>query len=95
MTDYDRLFVYGIFLNERTRDGYGMINPEYATVLDYATYGHSIVTAHFIPQAGLSLTGLTVDMPKANWPALDMLEAGYRRVKVKTTDGETVYMYAG
>lgn len=90
---YDRLFVYGIFLNQRTREAYGMENPEYATVLDYATFGHHIVQAQHIPSVGFSLTGLTVDVPVTSWDRLDQLEAGYNRSKVKTTDGEIVYMY--
>ncbi len=72
-----------------------MLNPRYSTVLDYATFGHSIVTAHRVPRSGLSLTGVVVDMPRSNWFNLDLLEAGYERINVKTTDGETVFMYAG
>lgn len=72
-----------------------MTNPEYATVLDYATFGGSIVQAVRIPNAGLSLTGLTVDIPDSQWPSLDALEGGYDRELVTTTDNEQVYMYTG
>lgn len=91
----NRLFVYGIFLGQGCRDAYGMSNPEYATVLDYATFGGSIVEAYRIPDYGLSLTGLTVDVDPECWRRLDALEAGYTRKKVTTTDGEEVYMYVG
>lgn len=89
----NRLFVYGIFLDEDRRQTYGMSNPEYATVLDFATFGHSIVSARRIPDIGLSLTGLTVDVDPAYWERLDLLEHGYDRKLVKTTRGEKVYMY--
>lgn len=96
MTDLpktDRLFVYGIFLDWENRVEYGMSNPEYTTVLDYATFGGGIVEAVHIPGLGLSLTGLAVDMNPDGWQRLDQLEYGYDRVIVTTTDGERVYMY--
>lgn len=92
---WERLFVYGIFLSERNRKHYSMINPDYATVKDYATFGHHIVEAIHIPEHGLALTGLTVDIPSASWPELDALEGGYTRERVVTTDGEAVWMYVG
>lgn len=90
----DRLFVYGIFLDEGQRRGFGMVNPRYATVLDYATVGHRIVQAVHIPGAGLALTGLLVDMPNSNWEELDALEGGYERIVIRTTSGYEAYMYA-
>lgn len=92
----DKLFVYGIFLSQRTRDGYGMKNPVYAVVPDYTTVhrGGSIVKAVKVLDAGLGLTGLLVDLPIENWEKLDDLEHGYERIKVKTIDGEEAYMYA-
>lgn len=39
-----------------------MTNPQYATVMDYATYGGIIVTAYHQADAGLSLTGFVVDV---------------------------------
>lgn len=92
---FERLFVYGIFLSQRNRESFDMTNPEYATVLDYATFGNQIVEARHIPDVGLALTGLTVDIPKTAWPGLDALEGGYDRKEVVTTDGEIVYMYVG
>jgi hypothetical protein len=92
---FDCLFVYGIFLDEYSRRHYGMVNPRYDTVSDYATYGGSIVTAYKQEDAGLALTGLTVDVPKSNWGRLDALEGGYDRVTVKTNTGKQVFMYVG
>ena len=100
----DKLFVYGIFLDEATRKSYNMQNPQYATVADYATWGSHIVTAHQLSGGNLALTGLLVDMPRTilqgnklvdNWARLDMLEGGYKRIKVKTVQGDDAYMYAG
>lgn len=91
---YDRLFVYGIFLDRKSRMWYGMINPRYACVPDFATFGGGIVMAHYVPKAGLSLTGLMVDMPKSKWKELDRLEARYDRIKIKTVQGYECYMYA-
>lgn len=89
-----KLFVYGIFLDAHNRSRYGMANPQYATVLDYATFGHHIVQAQHIPDCGLSLTGLLVDMDDQRWEPLDALEHGYDRIQVTTTSGEQAYMYA-
>ena len=58
-----KLFVYGIFLDESTRNRYFMENPEYDTVKDFLTYGSRIVTAYKQEDCGLALTGLVVDMP--------------------------------
>lgn len=91
----NRLFVYGIFLDERTRQAYGMSDPEYDTVLDYTTYGHHIVTAYKQKKSGLALTGLVVEVDPKRWADIDRLEAGYDRIKVKTTSGVTSWMYAG
>src|SRR4051812_7599639 len=90
----DKLFVYGIFLDENNRNGYGMRNPRYATVADYITIGGDIVTAYRVPEIRASLTGLVVDMPSDRWADLDALEAGYNRIQVNTSRGKT-YMYAG
>lgn len=93
----NRLFVYGIFLGEDMRKSYQMSNPQYATVLNYATFGGHIVEAY--PQAseiGASLTGLVVELPKDyNWEPLDALEGGYDRVIITTTTGTMAYMYVG
>jgi gamma-glutamylcyclotransferase (GGCT)/AIG2-like uncharacterized protein YtfP len=90
----DRLFVYGIFLDESTRLAYGMSNPEYTTVKDYITFGDYIVEA--VPvgsEYGVALTGLVVDINPEYWGKLDALERGYNRIKVKTISDEVVYMY--
>lgn len=87
--------MYGIFLSEHNRREFGMSSPVYATVLNYATFGGSIVEAIHIPNAGLSLTGLVVDVDPSRWGDIDSLEGGYDRSIVTTTDGETVYMYTG
>lgn len=92
-SEYDKLFVYGIFLSQRNRDRYGMVNPVYDTVKDYATVGEHVVEAIHVPNMGLALTGLVVDMPVDRWPSLDALEAGYVRREVTTVTGETAYMY--
>ena len=88
-----KLFVYGIFLSAANREHYGMTNPQYATVRDYATFGGHIVKAVKIPDSGLSLTGLLVTPSEDKWRQLDALEGGYDRVLVTTTDGERAYMY--
>lgn len=91
----NRLFVYGIFLDEHMREHYGMANPHYATVADYATYGNQIVTAYKQENAGLALTGLLVNMNPEKWENLDRLEGGYKRIVITTTGGDEAYMYAG
>lgn len=89
-----KFFFYGIFLSEHQRKSMGIHGPaKYATVLDYATYGQEIVMAHFQADAGLSLTGLVIDVPSHVIPALDALEFGYKRKQLKTVQGEQVYMY--
>lgn len=88
-----KLFVYGIFLSEYNRQAYGMTNPEYATVKDYATFGGYIVQAVHIPESGLSLTGLLVTPNEEQWGRVDALEAAYDRVIITTTDGDRAYMY--
>jgi hypothetical protein len=93
-TTLNKLFVYGIFLSKHNRDAYGMDREKYATVPDYATFGGTIVKAVFIPEMGLSLTGLLVDVEPSNWRNLDLLESGYDRVIITTNAGERAYMYA-
>lgn len=88
-----KLFVYGIFLDENSRKAYGMTNPKYATVKDFLTIGSYIVRAVYVPDAGLSLTGLLVDMDKDNWDELDRLEGGYDRVLIRTVSGDRAWMY--
>lgn len=90
----NRLFVYGIFLGEDNRTRYGMSNPLYATVPGYVTYGDYIVQAVPVPIAEIALTGLTVDVDPSKWGSIDQLEGNYDRIKVTTSDGERVYMYA-
>lgn len=89
----NKLFVYGIFLDQSDRDAYGMTNPQYATVKDYLTVGSYIVQATHVPGIGLALTGLLVDMNPAGWQELDMLEGAYDRVRVSTTMGKRAWMY--
>lgn len=91
----EKLFVYGIFLNEYNRDRYGMTNPQYATVKKFVTIGSTIVEALYVDEfEDASLTGLLVDMDSSRWGPLDNLEGGYERVKITTTDGTRAYMYA-
>lgn len=100
----NRLFVYGIFLDEFMRDKFAMTDPHYATVRGWATKGGSIVRA--VADNNYTLTGLVVDVSPYkdfqyadttysvdNWMALDSLEAGYDRIVVTTTDGEDCWMY--
>lgn len=89
----NRLFVYGIFLGQRTRDRYGMSNPEYATIPGYITVGEHIVQAVKVDAPGIALTGLTVDIDPEYWSRIDALEGGYDRRLVETDSGEEVYMY--
>ena len=92
-----RLFVYGIFLNQRTRDRYLMSHPEYAVVPNMATYHlyDDIVQAYVVdPQCGAALTGLLVTVDPTMWGAVDKLEQGYERRLVETTHQEKAWIYA-
>lgn len=91
----DRLFVYGIFLDEDNRAHYGMSMPEYAVIPDFLTVERfsSIVEAIYAPGLGISLTGLLCDIDPEYWERLDQLEAGYDRIIVTTVDGDDCYMY--
>lgn len=89
----EKLFVYGIFLDERNRDRYGMTNPEYTTVPGYITIGSGIVQAMPVDDNNIALTGLMVDMDSERWERLDALEGGYDRIKVKTHYGDEAWMY--
>lgn len=89
----NRLFVYGIFLDQDSRDYYGMTNPRYCTVPGYITVGSHIVQAVAVDEQRIALTGLTVDMDPEGWEKLDRLEGGYDRSVVTTIAGEQVYMY--
>lgn len=90
----EKLFVYGIFLDEYNRSHYGMEFPSYDTVPDYITVGGTIVRAIKLEGYGASLTGLLVDIPTKRLPSVDALEAGYARIKVKTSGGIEAFMYA-
>jgi len=92
--EYEKLFVYGIFLGEGMRNAYEMKNPSYSTVPQYVTVGEGIVQAVKVDAKGVALTGLLVDVPKSVWPRLDRLETGYSRVRVKTHGNTTAFMYA-
>lgn len=91
----EKLFVYGIFLDEGNRASFGMSNPEYRTVSGYLTKGSRIVSAYPVEDKRVALTGLLVDMDSSRWEPLDRLEGGYNRVKVTTTSGEKAWMYEG
>lgn len=91
----EKLFVYGIFLDEDRRQRYGMSNPHYTTVPGYITVGGHIVEAVQVENKNIALTGVLVDMDSSRWEPLDRLEAGYNRVKVKTVTGEEAWMYEG
>lgn len=100
-----KLFVYGIFLGESMREGYGMRVIGYDTVRDYITVGGHIVQAKKVdPKMGAALTGLVVEVPETlaydhkegeydNIERLDALETGYDRVIVQTTAGHECWMY--
>jgi hypothetical protein len=90
----EKLFVYGIFLNEYNRDMYGMSNPDYQTVKGYITVGGHIVQAVAVENQDVALTGLVVDMDSNRWGGLDSLEGGYDRIKIKTTNNIEAFMYA-
>lgn len=91
----NKLFVYGIFLDEGNREQYGMTNPEYATVRGYITVGRRIVAAVKVEPPSVCLTGLIVDVDPTCWKKLDKLEGGYDRVVITTTDNQQAYMYQG
>ncbi len=91
---HNRLFVYGIFLDEHNRTAYGMSNPKYTTVSGYATFGMGIVQAYPV-QEEAGLTGLAVDVDPSRWNDIDSLERGYDRIKVEAYNGETLWMYTG
>lgn len=91
----DKLFVYGIFLDQSNREAYGMSNPRYATVKGYATvakYGNIVEAVDFGIDT-IALTGLTVDVDPTYWASLDRLEGGYDRIEVATSNGNA-WMYA-
>lgn len=92
----DRLFVYGIFLSERTQKAFGMSNPKYATVKGYVTVGAGegyIVQAVPVDMKSLTLSGLIVDVDPKEWERIDKLEAAYEKVKIVTTDKEEAWIY--
>lgn len=89
----EKLFVYGIFLDEYNRDAYGMSNPKYTTVPGFITIGAGIVQAMPVSDQNIALTGLVVDMDSTKWRPLDSLEGGYDRVKVRTNSGDDAWMY--
>lgn len=86
--ELNNLMVYGIFLGFHARNNYGMSNPRYSVVKDYATVplGGHIVAA--TPLEGYDLTGLYVDVDPDFWDSIDLLESAYDRIKVTTFRGE-------
>lgn len=82
----NKLFVYGIFLEEPTRRRFGMSNPSYATVTGYITIGVHIVQAVPVNNQNIALTGLLVDVDPNYWERIDSIEAGYDRIEVTLTD---------
>ena len=88
----NKLFVYGIFLDEANRRAYGMSNPRYQTVSGYATFGKGIVMAYPVNEEA-GLTGLVVDVDPDRWESIDNLEYRYDRFKVTTDLNEEVWMY--
>jgi gamma-glutamylcyclotransferase (GGCT)/AIG2-like uncharacterized protein YtfP len=90
----EKLFVYGIFLDEVNRNSYGMTNPKYTTVPGYITMGGHIVKAVHVEDKSIALTGLIVDMDSERWQGLDSLEGGYDRIAITTVDGTNAFMYA-
>ncbi len=91
----NKLFVYGIFLDEHNRRSYGMSHPKYATVKGFVTFGYKIVQAYMVDNPNTALTGLLVDVDERYWPMIDRLEHGYDRIEILTTDNERAYMYVG
>lgn len=101
--DDNRLFVYGIFLDEIMRYHYGMTNALYTVVEGFSTrsIGQGIVEA--VEDSKYALTGLIVDVKPTievdnnividNWDRLDRLEAGYSRIRAITVDGDSCWMY--
>ena len=90
----DKLFVYGIFLNEANRNAYKLSNPRYDTVPGYITIGDIIVQAVKVDCAEqVALTGLTVDFDKDFLHNIDTLETGYDRAIIKTNHGHSAFMY--
>lgn len=88
-----KLFVYGIFLRQSTRDRYHMVGHEYATVAGYITVGEHIVQATKVDNPNIALTGLVTSIHEDHLPAVDRLEGGYDRIKITTNQGEEAYMY--
>lgn len=91
----NRLFVYGIFLNEDNRAVYNMTNPRYAVVKGYKTVfiqPPKVIGAVKSTSTDV-LSGLLVNIDPRYWRAIDMLEQGYDRILIRTTLGEEAYMY--
>lgn len=102
----NKLFVYGIFLDQDARVEYGMTNATYDTVEGYFTVGDYIVEAIPVPdRPDIKLTGLLVDVAQYTegergevldtWDRLDRLERAYDRITITTTSGKQAYMYVG
>lgn len=92
----ERLFVYGIFLDEDSRLAYGMRYPQYATVRGYATVeaiGSGYIVEAIKVSESFCLTGLLVYVPSSNLRMLDALEGAYDRERVQTTSGVDCWMY--
>lgn len=88
MGECERLFVYGIFLDEARREYYGMTDPVYYTIPGFKTIGNYIVRA-IRSDSEDSLTGLLVTPDESRWEQLDALEQNYKRIKVQ----DNVFMY--
>jgi gamma-glutamylcyclotransferase (GGCT)/AIG2-like uncharacterized protein YtfP len=93
VANYEKLFVYGIFLDAQNRIDYGMHNARYATVKNYVTVGNKIVSAYPCDTPAVALTGLVVSVDPSYWKDIDALEYGYKRIKVTTTSNEEAFMY--
>lgn len=92
----NKLFVYGIFLDERNRAHYGMSNPQYDVVAGFLTMGAHIVQAVPIPERpDIALTGLVVDVDPSYWGRIDRLEGAYDRVTITTVNSVQAYIYVG
>lgn len=92
----EKLFVYGIFLDQGNREDYGMLKATYATQPGFKTVGSYIVRAVRTDSEEDSLTGLLINNTDAvKWDRLDGLEAAYKRIAVEEWSQVTIWVNDG
>lgn len=101
-----KFFSYGIFIDghlpttakdsahyrtEGIYPQYSYQRGKYATVAGYKTVGHHVVMA--VPDETATLTGIVYEIDNDQLRKLDRIEAGYKRITVRTEQGDDVIIY--